>query len=251
MWKSGRRSGKGSNTAGAGPRLAGMGDSQLTLLYTANIAGRLDSLPRLFSHIQKIRAEVKGPVSLLDLGGTCDPSVWECAVTADRAVLFVLDAMGYDVACLTGMDCARMDSNARHKLIERTTTALCGLTPAVDFPSHAAWKVGTFHLVCSAEAANTAAGGVDLTVSPGHDGSPVELVPEERRLYLPVPDDNTLGIAIVTFDGKRIPSSVKCQFEPVPASTRPDATVAAAVDFVRDEARHYQRIQQRGAHETG
>ncbi len=228
-----------------------MDDSHLTLLYSANIAGRLDSLPRLFSHIQKIRAVVEGQTALLDLGGTCDPSVWECAVTADRAVLFVLDAMGYDVACLTGMDCARMDGDARQKLMERTSTALCGLTAAAGFPSRVAWTAGAFQLACCAEAANSAVDGVDLTISPRHAGSPVQLVPEERRLYLPALDDKTLGIATVTFDGTRLPSSAAWQYEHVPASTRPDATVAAAVDFVRDEARLYQRIQQRGAHETG
>lgn len=227
-----------------------MDDSQLTLLYTGNIAGRLDSLGRLFSHIQKVRAAVEGPVVLLDLGGTCAPSVWECAVTADRAVLFVLDAMGYDVACLTGSDCVRMDAVARQKLMERASTALCALMPSTGFPTRVALQAGPYHLACCAETAPPAA-GVDLTVSPLQTGRHAELIAEERRLNLMVPDDDMLGIATVTFDGSRFPSSVACQFEPVPASTRPDATVAAAVEFVRDEARQYQRIQQRGAHETG
>lgn len=78
--------------------------TSLTLLYTANIDGRLDVLPRVATLIRRERARAGGPVVLLDGGSLCSEDVWPCAVTRMRAGRTMLEAMGYDAAALAGTD---------------------------------------------------------------------------------------------------------------------------------------------------
>lgn len=120
---------------------------RLTILYTANLAGRLDLLPRWFTAIQGMRSQVHGPVALLDLGGSCHADSWECAATEGRAALYVLEAMGYDAICLRPEDCAALDGPAVERLLEGLTTAIVadhpGLIPA------ARWQTGPWRLPVS------------------------------------------------------------------------------------------------------
>lgn len=76
------------------------GISTVTLLYTANIRGKLDLLPRLFTLIQREQQQATGPVFLLDLGDTCTPDAWICRATEGRAPFLALDGMGYDAALI-------------------------------------------------------------------------------------------------------------------------------------------------------
>ena len=74
----------------------------LTVLYTANLAGKLDILPRMFSLIQRERQSVSGTVFLVDLGDTCVVESPLCRGTEGRGPFIVLDGMGYDVAIVGG-----------------------------------------------------------------------------------------------------------------------------------------------------
>ena len=74
----------------------------LTVLYTANLAGQLDLLPKLFSLIQQERQEASGPVFLVDLGDTCVVESYLCRETQGRAPFIVLDGIGYDAAVIGG-----------------------------------------------------------------------------------------------------------------------------------------------------
>src|SRR5690606_4826629 len=75
---------------------------QLNVLYTANIRGQLDLLPRLYTLLRRLRGEAEGRTLLLDAGHACDAAVWHCAQTDGRSALRVLDAMGYTAANACG-----------------------------------------------------------------------------------------------------------------------------------------------------
>ncbi|GAB4571599.1 MAG: hypothetical protein Kow0077_08700 [Anaerolineae bacterium] len=212
--------------------------AQLHILYTDHLAGRLDWLPRLYAALKRVRAALIGPVLLLDLGESCAPGVAECAATQGRATLFVLDAMGYDVAYLTPAEAEGLDAAARQRLIERLTLALCG-PPDWGFLPVVTRQAGPHRVHC---------------VSPGTDLD--DLPPDELRiipawteetvrlqgcaLVLPGGGGKTFGHATVRFEqagtGWR-PAAAEARRVPVPDAVVADATVAAAVAFVRDEIR--------------
>jgi hypothetical protein len=94
----------------------------LSILYTANIRGDLTLLPRLYTFIKSLQADIRHfepenedevmlcavqprPLQtlLLDLGDSCAPDVWHCAATGGRSILIALDAMGYHAANVTGI----------------------------------------------------------------------------------------------------------------------------------------------------
>jgi hypothetical protein len=70
--------------------------TNVMLLYTASLAGRLDLLPRLFTRVRQERVGHTGPALLIDLGRSCMPGTWICDVTDGRGMLVAMDAMGYD-----------------------------------------------------------------------------------------------------------------------------------------------------------
>lgn len=93
---------------------------KLTILYTAKIRGDLTLLPRLYTFLQKLKAEAQHPVLLLDLGESCVDDVWHCAATGGRSTLVVLDGMGYHAANVTGF----LEASQRDKLRTSLTTAM-------------------------------------------------------------------------------------------------------------------------------
>lgn len=214
----------------------------LTVLYTAQLRGHLDRLPRLFSLIQRVRGTTSDPVLLVDLGGSCDPQVWECAATGGRATLFVLDAMGYDLACLSPEDSARLTDNALHKLVARVNMPVCG--PArTGLPGYVTHQAGALRVTLAAAAVplDVLPATTDVVVTPAAKGTPAKL--SGRHLYLPSVAGDRLGTARLIFgdlDGSRQPVAVQAYEEAITPDLRVDATVAAAVSFVRDEVRQYQ-----------
>src|SRR5690348_17158969 len=86
------------------------------LLYTSNLHGDLEMMPRLQTFIRQLKAlpiddedEVMicavqpqaSRVIVLDLGHACAPDVWHCSATDGRSTLIALDAMGYQAANVT------------------------------------------------------------------------------------------------------------------------------------------------------
>jgi hypothetical protein len=210
----------------------------LTLLVTANLAGRLDRLPRLFPLIQRVRADAAGPVLTLDLGGACDPAAWEGAATEGRATLFVLDAMGYDGACLAAQDCRELSSDAAAKLLEGTHLALCG--PSAGLPDRVTMAAEEWQVALTASGTEAAPPGLALVVRPLMSGEEPYFEERTRTLWLAGPPGDRLGVAHIMPGGS---AAVTWRMLAIPPDARPDATVAAAVEFVRDEARFY--LQQR------
>ncbi len=223
-----------------------MSTAGLTVLYTANLAGRLDMLPRLFAFIRRARAAASGPTTLLDLGHSCDPAQPICAATEGRAALIVLDAMGYDAVCLDDADCAMMSAAAVQKLLDAVSFAVCGSDTQRGLPGEGVWQAGAWRLVCHAGGAAPSSTG-DLVIRPLTAGTGARLDVEAQTLWLARPrGEAVLGIAEVQFDSERRPEAVTWRLESMPADVRADATVAATVAFVRDEARLYQKMQQKG-----
>jgi hypothetical protein len=91
-------------------------ETSLTILYTHRLRGELALLPRLHTFIGRLRAEhaAGGRALLIDLGESCTPEVFPCALTGGRSTLIAFDAMGYDAANVRGTlaaeDRARLDA---------------------------------------------------------------------------------------------------------------------------------------------
>lgn len=221
-----------------------MSTPSLTLLYTANLAGRLALLPRLFTLIRQVRAAANGPVALIDLGGSCAPDSWECAATEGRAALVVFDAMGYTAARLAATESQQMTSAAAARLRASIGMSLCAMEHP-SLPASVVWdmqgrRVG---LVAGPKRLSEA----DLTVCAGES---CRLDASEGVLWLRPPAGGVLAWAEVAFAGER-PATATFSQPSAPDDLRPDATIAAAVALVRDEARRYQVRSRRNIHATG
>ncbi len=128
----------------------------LSILYTANIRGDLALLPRLYTFLKSLQADLRQfapedesevmlcavqprPVQtlLLDLGDSCAPDVWHCAATGGRSTLIALDAMGYHAANVTGDD----DNIASAKIIESNGGVLENIVvlPGRDMSTRRYW----------------------------------------------------------------------------------------------------------------
>jgi hypothetical protein len=232
----------------------------LTLLYTARLRGQLDRLPRLFATIRQAQAQARQAdregdtaTTLIDLGESCAPEVWECQATEGRAGLVVLDMMGYAAVCLSAPETRRMGMQAAARLQAQVALAVCGSPPG--WPEAATWRVGDWQLALVAEGAPESALPPDAHLIVRRlDSGETRLEPAVRTLWLAPPEAGEtpqLGRVRIGFDADRQPVTLAV-LAPLPTgSARPDATVAAAVEFVRDEARHYQRAQHKGgAHAT-
>ena len=194
----------------------------LTLRYSANIAGDLALLPRLFTFLQRLNAADGQGALLLDLGGSCAESVWHCRATGGRSTLIVLDGMGYHAANVAG----GLDAGNRAKLAAQVTLAL--VDAAQD------WKV---------DAPPAPDPGVIVTLRPRDSAARLQIALKpaaETRL-----DGNTLwlgevgagqvGEAAVDLRGR--PRLVSARVHVMPPDTPPNPSIAGAVEFVEAEAR--------------
>ena len=200
-----------------------MTTAPLTVLYTHNLRGDLDLLPRLYTLLQRLRSAAPGPCVLVDLGASCVPDVWPCNVTGGRSTLFVLDAMNYQAARVSDV----LSPESLEQLAPQTMMALVdvgrpqraqGLLFAAsedDIDDEAAYE----WVVLLNPAARTECAGRRLRLSPVQAG-------EIGQVELAADHD--------------------CRFtvHALPPHTPADPTIAGTVDFVRDEARYFQRKRQ-------
>ncbi|MDX1992496.1 MAG: hypothetical protein SF029_08905 [bacterium] len=199
----------------------------LTVIYTMGLRGDLDLLPRLYTFLQALRRTHQRDTEdwlLLDLGGSCDPDVWPCGITEGRSTLIVLDAMGYDAANVEGV----LSQASRDKLVGQVALAL------IDSAHPAALK-GRYTLVH--EAADKA-NDLTIVVTPNNS-----LNVEQQILRLPALTRGEIGqvqLAQHPQDGWHI---VESATHPIPPETIPDSVISGVVDYVRDEARYYEKRQ--------
>ena len=196
----------------------------LTLLYTANIAGDLALLPRLYTFLQRLKSAARQPALLLDLGGSCAEGVWHCRETGGRSTLIVLDGMGYDAANVAGA----LDRENHGKLAALVTLEL------VD--GEGDWLL---QLPPPGEAS------IRVTLRPRDDAPEPQicLAPaattrvEGKALYLRTVCAGQVGEAAVDMQGGvRLLSA---RVHQMPPDTPPNASIAGAVEFVEAEARYF------------
>lgn len=217
----------------------------LLVLYTANIRGDLDLLPRLYTFIRHVKAQpfedesevMLCPVQpipvktvLLDLGNSCVPGAWHCAATGGRSTLMVLDAMGYQAVNIAGV----LTDEARERLKTNVMTAAL-----ID--NTTVWHNGDVLVTTGKGDSSNHPHKIHIVCTPA---DPTRL--EGRTLFLAGVFAGQVGIARLDIAG-----GVKLlshEIVMLPPTTLPDATIAATVDFVADEARYFQR---RRDHQAG
>jgi len=207
----------------------------ITILYTQNIRGAFGLLPRLSTLIRRLRRAAAGEVLLLDMGNSCADSVPLCAQTQGRAVLILLDAMTYDAANVA----AFLTAQARAKLVDN----YLHLTP-VDAAHPFETASG---LVYAAKP--TTAGTRTLHLS--FETKPeTHLIPEESggfvyTLHLRTLQAGQVGRAMLLMDEDEI-ELIEFGIHELGRQVLPDPTIAGTLDFVRAEARTYQRSSGNG-----
>ena len=193
----------------------------LTVLYTHHLRGNLDRLPRLFTFLRELRARAEGaPLLLVDLGESCSPDVWHCAVTSGRSALFALDGMGYHAANVSGA----LSPDLRHKMVSVTQMALVD----ADHPF-------AFSAAVQVTAAAAPVSNVQCTISL-HPAP--ETTWDGRLLRLAAIEGGQVG-RVRLHDG----ALEGCEVFDLPASAAPDPTIAGMVDFILGEARYTQKRQ--------
>lgn len=198
----------------------------VTLLYTANIKGKLALLPRLATLIRRERQASEGLVLLLDVGDTCAADVWICRATLGRAPLLVLDAIGYDAALVGGPEKAPIPPEALRHL--RETAGM--LTPIWGRPARLLRR------------------GVEFAVVTVNDASPIEKgVIMVDRTRPTAPDVGTPGAILgdvhqgvlarvdMTWPEWTVRSVGQMSIEP---GVPPDPSIAAVIELVENEARY-------------
>jgi 5'-nucleotidase len=93
---------------------------RLTLLHFNDLHGRLDQLPRLFTLIQRERAEARTrgvAVLLLDAGDSSERKVWESDITKGRANFALLEAMGVQASVVGNGEALQWGRAALERLV--------------------------------------------------------------------------------------------------------------------------------------
>lgn len=205
----------------------------LTILYTANLQADFDLMPRVFSTIQQVRQSLPDggwPFVLLDLGGAWSADAWICRATENRAPYLVLDAMGYNVARADGLDRA----------------GIMGLQEAVqlrllDDRMVYRWQWQDMSVNIGPRGEKPA-----LTWAvPAHDETQIDqsadfFVAEAGKVTL-FSQQGELGMVQVTWPDMEAITARRIAFDD---HTRPNPTIAAAIEFVEREARFYAQRNQ-------
>ncbi len=209
-------------------------DSPLSILYTGNLRGDLDLLPRLFTFLRQLRAQAQRfedeadvdvcalqpptrRVLLVDVGNSCSADVWHCGITGGRSTVMVLDAMGYDAVQVSGA----LAPGARERLVDAVQLRLVDADSGLTLPD--------LRVVAAPEPDVI---GLQLVLQARADAAL-----DGRRLYPAQLQPGEVGILHISADTKL---SAHHRF-PLPASTAPDPTIAGTVDFVLSEARYLQK----------
>lgn len=202
----------------------------LAVLYTHNLAGKLELLPKLYTFIRELKTPYASgelgdvQVLLLDLGDTCAEDVWHCDATDNRSVVIGLDALGYNAVNIQD----NVDADSREKLADQLTLAL------ID-DQHPNMLNGTIGLI-------TQGGGFMQPSSPPDIS--VNLTPQDEtacvdnHLTLARLETGQVGVVVVSESPYRITHQ---SVHMLPKNTHPDPTIAGAVDFIISEARFFQK----------
>lgn len=201
----------------------------LTLLYTANIGGNLQILPRLYTFIQSLKPEQRQGILLLDLGNSCADDVWHCQITRGRSTLIVLDGMGYHACNVDGL----LDADGREKtesvvtmgLVDKSHDWAYAIPPVQDDSIRA-----TIDPIPN----NKTRLQIDL--------NPSDSIQLERGI-LRLNNVAQAQVGIIKIDLRDVPEIVSTAVYSLPDHTPPNPTIVASVEFVESEARYFQKKQ--------
>lgn len=193
--------------------------AKATILFTQDLRGDLDFVPKLGRMLWRLRAEDQTNVTV-DLGAACDRSVWHCDATDGRSMLIALDGMNYAAANTEGLE-----ENVRPHL----SRALVGLR-AVDrkYPA----KLGPFQMVTQLPPDGIPDAPLVLVLAP-HDSTRVE----GNAVFFPRVPRYAIGRVRVALLPKV--EIVSVETLTVPPDMPPDPTLTAMVEFIESEARQY------------
>jgi hypothetical protein len=194
----------------------------LTILYTHNLRGDLQMLPRLATVLWQLKDDAvrqsddaDGKTLLLDLGGSCLPEVWPCGVTGGRSTLMVLDAMAYHAANVNGL----LTAESRAKLVSRVSLAVLDEVT----PSHEQDEVLLTIVPQTTDR-------LQVVVVPAEETTLVDHVLRLRGL-----DAGQVGVAKLAGD------TVRAAIVVVGGDVQPDPTISGVVELVIEEARYYEQ----------
>ncbi|MEL6307540.1 MAG: hypothetical protein AAFQ52_05325 [Chloroflexota bacterium] len=198
----------------------------LTVLYTYGLRGDFALLPRLHTFIMQLKAKHDTQVLVLDLGASCDDSVWHCEATKGRSTLLVLDGMGYHAVNVSGI----LSSADRDRLASSVTTGMVTerhgwryfVPPVRDDDIVVAGKPTPALTLC-------------IVARPAEKNQL-----SERILSLQAVEKAQVGMVKIDMGEMKISNSAI--FE-MPKGLKPDATIAASIELVEDEARQAQKRQ--------
>ncbi len=241
----------------------------LHILYTSNLNGDLDLLPRLYTFLRYLKSlpidesdvmlcavQPQTPrVLFLDLGHACTPDVWHCKATDGRSTLIALDAMGFQAANISGsltpesrirlrdnlLGMALIDAENDFQQDDLLLTVRRGgavtLPPSVP-PLYAVERAVSDLANVGGEEANKPTNivtrlSINLTPAPTTHLTAATLHLADVRA-------GQIGMAQISFLTGAPTLNTKSIFD-VPSDTAPDPTITATVDFIRSEARFYSR----------
>lgn len=198
----------------------------LTILYTYNIRGDLALLPRLYTFLQLLKHEYDTSALLLDLGNACASDVWHCEVTQGRSTVIVLDGMGYHAANVSGF----MEGTQRDALKGSISTGLV--------TERHMWR----YFVPPNRDEDIVIAGIPtpalklcIVAAPSEKN-----LLENRTLHIKAVDKSEVGLVQVNMDEMTL---TKAEVFTMPKTTRPNATIAASVELIEEEARFAQKRQ--------
>lgn len=195
----------------------------LTILYTQNINGKLSLLPRLYTFLQNLKQAHDPNALLLDLGNACNDSVWHCDVTKGRSTVVVLDGMGYHAINVANF----MGHSERDSL---HGNIVAGLVTERHMWRYFVPPVRDEDIVIAGQA--TPALRLCIIAAPAD-----ETGLDNRMLQLKAVDQGEVGLVKVDMVSMSI---IATDVFTMPKGLKPDATIAASVDLVEDEARFTQ-----------
>lgn len=198
----------------------------LTLLYTSNLGGDLQRLPRLYAFIQRLKPARRQGVLLFDLGHACADDVWHCRLTQGRSMLIALDGMGYHAANVADA----LDTISRRKIEARITMAL--VDDSHDW--HYQIPPVSDRSIIAAVRPKAKRARLRICLSPAN-----ATAVQDNALYLA--DVRAGQVGRVRIDLHPKPRITASGIHDLPPDTPPNPSLAATVEFVESEARYYQK----------
>ena len=206
-------------------------DKTITILYTQNIQGKLYLLPRIATLLKQLKKKIDGRYCLLDAGNSCNDSDPLCKTTEGRASIIVLDAIGYDAVNVTGF----LSPVIRQKLSQNY------LQIALVDETHPFEKDGVTYSQ-HPPSSQTPHLHIALQTTPETYILPQSTQGFIYTLHLQTIQAGQIGLVKVRINDTNS-SLMQTDIHTVTANILPDPTIAGTLDFVRDEARYYEKRQ--------